>query len=238
MIDFSKRNTETELMDDLAVNVTVLGRVFKDINRSNRLLGGNRITIKAVSRLIQEHPKNEYNILDMGCGDGQILREIVIWGRKRDLKLKCTGIDLNENALTLARKASMDFPEIEFKCQDILGNKSKDLSCDILLCTLTVHHFKNLEIPVFLKRFVQTAHIGIVINDLQRSAVAYYLFKGFSTIFIQTKIAKNDGAISILSGFKKAELVHFSKALPTVSHRIRWKWAFRYVWVMQKRRLS
>ena len=101
-----------------------------------------------------------------------------------------------------------------------------------------MHHFSNEQIPIFLSQFTNLAKIGVIINDLQRSALAYYLFKGFSAIFIKTKIAKHDGLISIKSGFKKKDLITFSKDLSHSAHTINWKWAFRYVWVMQTTQLS
>jgi len=238
MPNFVTRNTESELMDDPSVDQAELYEVFGDINRSNRLLGGNRITIHALSQLISAFPKKSYTIVDMGCGDGTMLRQVVLWSRGQKFQMKCIGIDLSENALTIAQANSIDFPEIHYLQQDILTLNPKDLDCDILLCTLTMHHFHNRQIPIFLKQFVELASIGVIINDLQRSPFAYYLFKAFSAIFTRTKIAKHDGLISIQSGFKKSELIAFSKDLPSMQHQIAWKWAFRYVWVMRTERLT
>lgn len=237
-MDFRYRNTEHELMDDPNVDIDILRRVFKDINRSNRFLGGNSITLGKVQKLIKEFPRNQYNIIDMGCGDGEMLRELAVYFRKTEVDVALIGLDLNENAIAIGRELSVDFPEIKFLKQDILALKPMDLKCDIVLCTLTMHHFSNEQIPLFLSQFTKLASIGIIINDLQRSALAYYLFKGFSAIFIKTKIAKLDGLISIKSGFKKQDLISFSKDLPHTTHSINWKWAFRYVWVIQTVRLS
>ncbi len=237
-MDFRNRNTESELMDNPNVGIDTLRLVFKDINKSNRILGGNAITLGKVSELIKELPKNQYTIVDMGCGDGEMLRELAILFRKIDIDVKLIGLDLSENAIAIGRELSIDFTEITFFKQDILALKPSDLNCDILLCTLTMHHFSNEQIPLFLSKFTKLAKIAVIINDLQRSTLAYYLFKGFSAIFIKTKIAKHDGLISIKSGFKKQDLMSFSKDLPHITHTINWKWAFRYVWVMQTAGLS
>jgi len=77
------------------------------------------------------------------------------------------------------------------------------------------------------------ASLGVIINDLERNRLAYYLFHAFSLIFIKTKIAKQDGLISIRRGFLREELQGMSLAFPNLEHRIRWRWAFRYLWVMQ-----
>ncbi|MGB5229086.1 MAG: methyltransferase domain-containing protein [Eudoraea sp.] len=237
-MDLRYRNTESELMDNPNVTIDTLRLVFNDINKSNRFLGGNSITLGKVSELIKKFPKKKYTIVDMGCGDGETLRKLAIYFRKTTLDVVLIGLDLSDNALCIGQTLSVDFPEIKFLKQDILTLNPLNFKCDILLCTLTMHHFSNEQIPLFLSQFTKLAKIGVIINDLQRSALAYYLFKGFSAIFIKTKIAKHDGLISIKSGFKKQELISFSKTLPHAAHTINWKWAFRFVWVMQTARLS
>ena len=234
MIDLKVRSDQKEILDDWQGDTHELECILKDINRVNRILGGNSITVNAVISLIQEHPKESYTILDMGCAEGNMLRELAIAARKQHINLNLIGIDLNRDALKIAKKASIDFPEIVYYEKDILSADFSDFGCDIVITTLTMHHFKNPEILNFAQQFTRLASIGVVINDLHRSALAYYLFKGFSLIFIKTKIAKIDGLTSIKRGFLKSELLALTKSLTSVYHEIDWKWAFRYVWVMRK----
>ncbi|MEB8329008.1 methyltransferase domain-containing protein [Flavobacteriaceae bacterium KMM 6897] len=236
MINTTNRNTDPELMDDPMVPEPILREVLEDISRVNRLLNGNRITVRAVDELIRENPQDMYTIVDMGCGDGQMLREVADFCRKKGVRVRLIGIDLSEKGIRIAQELSPDYPEIQFLRQDILKMQADELHCDILLCTLTMHHFSNAEIPIFLEQFVNLAQIGVVINDLQRSKAAYYLFKLFSIIFIKTKIGRSDGLTSIKSGFKGQELLAFSKTIPYVYHSVQYKWAFRYLWLIRKNR--
>lgn len=233
LINLSKRSSQAELMDDFNQPIASLRIIFQDINRVNYLLGGTKITICAIQKLINEQQQNQYSIVDMGCGDGKMLREIATYFRRKNLKGKFIGIDLNENGLKIANEASEDFPEISFLCKNILEIEATDLKCDILISTLTMHHFSDVEIIMFLNKFTYLAQIGVVINDLQRSRWAYYLFHLFSIIFIKTRIAKIDGLISIRRSFRREELVTYSKKIPNALHDIKWKWAFRYLWVIK-----
>ena len=238
MSDFRNRSDRKELLDDYQGTIEELAIVLKDINRVNRLLGGYSITLNAVLRLIQEHPKKSYTILDIGCAEGNMLRELAKTAKKRNIKLHLIGVDLNSDALTLARSSSANFPEITYHAKDILSADFSDFGCDIVITTLTMHHFKNPEILNFIQKFTRLSTIGVVINDLQRSAIAYYLFKVFSLIFIKTKVARIDGLISIRRAFQKSELWELAKSLPNVDHEIAWKWAFRYVWILRKKQQS
>lgn len=236
MTDWSKRSEQQEIMDSFTGSVAELEVVLNDITRVNRILGGNKITVDAVFRLIKENPKESYTILDMGCADGNMLRNIAMAARKRNIRVNLIGIDLNKDALALAAKASTNFPEISYHAKNILTADFADFECDVVITTLTMHHFPDLEILSFVHQFERLTTIGIVINDLQRSKLAYFLFQLFSFVFIKTKTARIDGLISITKGFKRVDLHQFANKLPNLEHNITWKWAFRYVWVMRKKR--
>jgi hypothetical protein len=82
--------------------------------------------------------------------------------------------------------------------------------------------------------FYDNTNVGIVINDLHRSAVAYRLFQALCFVFQLNDMSREDGLVSILRGFKKAELEQYSKKLQLKKYTIQWKWAFRYQWIIQK----
>ncbi|MGA8854263.1 MAG: methyltransferase, partial [Christiangramia sp.] len=71
------------------------------------------------------------------------------------------------------------------------------------------------------------------INDLQRSKAAYVLFKAFCAVFVHNEIARKDGLISILRGFKKNDINKLSEEIKAAKHEIKWKWAFRYQWIIK-----
>ena len=105
---------------------------------------------------------------------------------------------------------------------------------DIVLCTLTLHHFKEHEIEKLMAQFYKNATIGIVVNDLQRSAIAYRLFQALCFVFQLNKMSREDGLVSILRGFKRSELIAISNKLNFKNYTINWKWAFRYQWIVKK----
>ena len=72
------------------------------------------------------------------------------------------------------------------------------------MCTLFLHHFKNEELISILKTTTEKATIGVVVNDLHRHKLAYYLFKLIG-YFIKNKMVRQDGLTSILRAFKRKE---------------------------------
>lgn len=234
-VNTTYRSNQEEIMDTFALQGIEMERVFEDINLVNAYLGGNKITLDGIRHLLANIPKErETVILDMGCGDGEMLVQCARYARKNKRSFKLIGVDLNAQIIEEAKKKITEYPEISLMHQDVFSEEFSQMQVDIFLCTLTLHHFKNHQIGGLLTALVKQANIGVVINDLHRNKLAYVLFKMFSSLFLKTGIAKNDGLVSILRGFKRHELEAFSKSLDKEKHTISWKWAFRYQWIIQK----
>jgi 2-polyprenyl-3-methyl-5-hydroxy-6-metoxy-1,4-benzoquinol methylase len=228
------RSSESEIMDDLTMEGEMLRKTLDQIASINKWLGGNNATIEGLHTLLQsKNPGSKISIIDIGCGSGDMLRAVADYGRKNKLHLKLTGIDANEYTVNYAIKLSANYPEISYLKMDIFDVRFSELKFDIALATLFFHHFKNEEIEQVLKGLIKKAGIGLVINDLHRSFAAYYLFKLIS-IFISNPMVRNDGAISVLRGFRKKELIELSKKIEPSSNTILWKWAFRYQWIIKR----
>jgi 2-polyprenyl-3-methyl-5-hydroxy-6-metoxy-1,4-benzoquinol methylase len=163
-----------------------------------------------------------------------MLRALADYGKKNNYSFNLIGIDANAFTVNHAETLSKAYENISYRCEDIFDAEFKSLPYDMVLCTLTLHHFKDEEILSLMKVFYQNASIGIVINDLHRSAIAYRLFQALCFVFQLNDMSREDGLVSILRGFKKAELENYSKQLQLKKYTIQWKWAFRYQWIIQK----
>lgn len=235
IVDTSKRTDASEIMDDFELQGNELEKTLEDLDNINKWLGGNKITLQGIKKLLKDHPKEDpVHIADVGCGNGSILREIAEWGRTNKYTFRLTGIDANPYAIEIAEKLSKQYPELNFTAENIFSEDFKKKKFDIVLCTLTLHHFKDPQVIETMKNFYRQATIGVVINDLHRSKQAYYLFKAFCFVFIRNKIAKDDGLTSVLRGFKRKELKEFALQIPSEKQEIKWKWAYRYQWVIEK----
>jgi len=241
MISFSNsyRSTQVEIMDDFNLQGKDMQEVVLDLERVNLLLGGNKITFQGIVKLLKgENSKKELVLMDIGCGDGAILRNCVRLAKRQGIKIVGIGLDANPYILEEARKRSIKYPSLSFKKIDVFSEELKKEKFDIAICTLFTHHFTNKEIIQFLEPMVHRASIGVVVNDLHRSKWAFQLFKVFATIFLKTKIARHDGLVSVASGFKKRELQKISNAMSNVDATIQWKWAFRFQWILKRREIN
>jgi SAM-dependent methyltransferase len=217
-------------MDDPSLDVNVLDTAVADINTVNHWLGGYGFTKKAVLDVIKKDPQRFYRIVDVGCSDGGMLRYLA--KELAHYNLEFLGIDLSKRSIEMAAEKSADFKNIRFRESDIFKTPLQEISGDIILVTLTLHHFSEVEMPKYLSRFQEMASNAIIINDLHRSRIAYGFFKFFSPIFIGNEISIHDGLISIASGFKAADFKRYARQLNLKNDRLTWKWSFRYIWII------
>ncbi|MGO4878193.1 methyltransferase domain-containing protein [Pedobacter psychrotolerans] len=228
------RSNEPELMDDFALEGEILRDALDKIASINKLLGGNNVTLHGVKTLINHlHAQKEISILDVGCGNGDMLRTLADYGQKNNINFKLTGVDANAFTIKHAEGLSVAYENISYDCVDIFSDAFKTKDVDIILCTLTLHHFKDNEILALMHAFQQQAKLGVVINDLHRSKLAYYLFDAICFVFRLNDMSRKDGLVSILRGFKKTDLQRYSSTLKFKNFSIRWRWAFRYQWIIK-----
>ena len=233
-LDTTYRSNEIEIMDDFHLEGEELRISLDKIAKINQLLGGNKVTLDGIGKLLHNNSKEKLiTIVDIGCGNGDMLREVAEYGKRNTCNFKLIGIDANQFTVDYAKSLSTEYDNITYQCENVFDEHFETVHYDIVLCTLTLHHFTDDEIYTLLTVFQKNAKIGIIINDLHRSKLAYRLFQLVCFVFQLNYLSKNDGLTSILRGFKKEELYVYSKKMHFEQYSIRWKWAFRYQWIIR-----
>jgi len=229
---YATRSTEPELMDDLQSGGEVIEQTLREIETINKLLGGNNVTLKGISTLITDKNKT-WRIVDIGCGGGDMLRQIARWARKRSIRVELVGIDANPHVVAFAAERCKDHPEITFQQMDVLAPSFENVSCDILTATLFLHHFKDEELVKLLCQFQTQAREGLVINDLHRHWLAYRSINVLTALFSKSPMVKYDAGLSVLRGFRSSELRTLLRFSRITHYTLRWMWAFRWQLVVR-----
>ena len=230
-ISTKNRTNQEELMDDFSIGGDLLRDTLDKLENINRWLGGNLVTVNSLKKVLKNHPKEqELMIADIGCGHGDILRDVAKFGRKNGYKMTLIGMDANPSAIAYANELSTEFSELSFKTEDIFSEEFKNRKFDVVLATLFLHHFKEEQLVSFLGNTLKQTKIAVVVNDLHRHKLAYYLFMLLS-VFIKNNMIIEDGLTSVLRGFKRKDLIIISKKI-NINPKISWKWAFRFQWIL------
>lgn len=229
MIDFSRRSGDSEIMDDLEYAGETMDRTLRELEVINRWLGGNRVTINGISKLLENGNQNSpIRVADLGCGRGDMLILIDGWAKKYNLELELFGIDANQYVIDAARKRFGKSPNIHLQTVNILSPDFQKREFDIVIGTLFYHHFTDEQLIAFFSHLKKQAGIGFLINDIHRHPLAYYSIKLLTMLFSKSSMVKYDAPLSVLRAFSRKELSNILRSAGIESFTIKWKWAFRW----------
>lgn len=222
----------SELMDSPGLPVELLHKNLTELDIMNRYLGGHTISLEGIKSLMSDKDK-KYHIVDLGCGSGDVLRFVARWARKNQYSVKLTGVDLNDDAIKYLVVQSAEYPEITGIAANYEDYLAIGNDIDIIHCGLFCHHLNDKKL-VQLFRYLKTSSTrGIVINDLQRNPLAYYLVWLLTRLLNGTALSKHDGPVSVLRGFKRNEMESLIQQAGLEEYTIQWRWIFRYLVVIR-----
>ncbi|WP_258099657.1 methyltransferase domain-containing protein [Marinoscillum pacificum] len=216
------RSNELEIMDDLDISGEVVPQTLKELDTINQLLGGNQISLSSYKQICQRFSIN--SLADLGCGSADILIRM----NKINPKAQYFGFDANPNIVTYANEHIADFNNLKAHCENIFSKEFKSKSFDVIHCCLFLHHFTHQELVDLFKQFKTQAKKAIIVNDLHRHFLAYHSIKWITRFFSKSYMVRNDAAVSVARGFKKAELLTILKEAEIENYSLSWKWAFRW----------
>lgn len=221
---FKERSNKKELLDADFIPEQDLYQNLRELDVINALLGGYKMTFDALKKVLKKD--TQYTLVDIGCGGGDTLKRIYNWNIKQKFNLNLFGIDLKQTCVSYALGVNPN-SQLTFICDDY-KNIYKHLSkVDVIHACLFCHHLSNEEIVELIK-FAQANKSTLIINDLERNAVAHYSIKLLTKLFSKSYLVKNDAPLSVLRGFKKTEWKNIIQQSGAKNFSIKYKWAFRH----------
>jgi 2-polyprenyl-3-methyl-5-hydroxy-6-metoxy-1,4-benzoquinol methylase len=203
MIELSHRSEAKEYLDDPQLDAKVLHQTYQEMKSINISTFGYWPTMSAIKYFLARYGRgHSIKILDIGCGDGEILRRIDEYGRKNNFSLELTGMDLNREAIAAA--VTLTTSKINFIHGDILAS-GEDQIYDVIINSLTMHHLSNQEIVKLIRWMTAQAGIGWSISDLDRRAMAYYFIKYFVRVRGFNQVICHDAPLSVARGFRRQD---------------------------------
>jgi SAM-dependent methyltransferase len=210
--DFSRRAELEELMDG-PCSYEELRACLQDIAKVNRLTFARRPTMEWLAQVVKTRPVGAaaLRILDVGCGYGDMLRQIERWAARDGIAVELTGVDLNPQAVRAAREATAPGSAIVWVVGDVYSCAAA-ADADIVISSLLAHHLREDEIVRFLRWMEGTARVGWFINDLHRQAVPYFMFRAVAAFAGWHRFVRNDGPISIRRSFVRGDWLRMGAA--------------------------
>jgi 2-polyprenyl-3-methyl-5-hydroxy-6-metoxy-1,4-benzoquinol methylase len=226
-VDFSRRATAPELMDDDALSLETYADVISGLSLVNTLTLTHRPTLKWLAQVTKG--LDSFSLVDVGFGHGDMLRAIAEWARKHGKVADLTGIDLNPRSAPVAAAATDPALGINWltgNAADLAGNP------DFIISSLVTHHMDDDEVVWFLGWMESAAKRGWFINDLHRSWIAWAGFKVIAFVLRLHPIVAHDGALSIRRSFTRADWRQLFAAAHLSEPPVELRWRFPFRWVV------
>jgi SAM-dependent methyltransferase len=178
---------------------------LRSLEQVNRWFLGYRPTLAWLARL-PRGLRDPVNILDVGCGGGDLLRQIASWARRRGIVVQLTGIDLNPYAARAAAEFTPKEHGITWVTGDALVYRPAK-PVDIVISSLTAHHLEDEEIVELLRWMEVTARMGWFLNDLERSERSSRMFGWLAGVVKWHRFVRHDGPVSFRRAFREEDWV-------------------------------
>jgi 2-polyprenyl-3-methyl-5-hydroxy-6-metoxy-1,4-benzoquinol methylase len=187
-----RRVDAAELLEDPSLPQEVVDDAYRNLAATQRFLGNHR----AVFNLLRTSPAPVRKVLDIGCGQGALLREI-----HEKLGLDVVGFDL--------RAAPDTGVEI------LTGDATRDPlpEADVAYTLCVAHHLTETQIADLIRNVAKSSP-RLILIDLVRHWIPLTLFRVFVAPFLH-RINASDGKTSIRRAYTARELREIAvKAAP------------------------
>ena len=180
------------------------------LEQVNRWLLGYRPTMAWLKR--RPHGlRDPLQIVDVGSGGGDLLRQIAGWARSHGIAVQLTGIDLNPHAARAAAESTPKELGIAWVTGDALVYRPEK-PVDIIVSSLMAHHLEDEEIVALLRWMEATAQVGWFINDLERSKWSCRMFGWAGVMVNWHPFVRHDGPVSFRRAFREEDWVRLLAA--------------------------
>ena len=194
------RAVAEEQMDADDLDPATYAAVLTDLAKVNRVTLAARPTLAFIARAIGD--ARRFSLLDVGFGDGDMLRTIARWARARGVDAQLVGVDLNPRSAAVALAATPTELAIDWRSGDYRDQPER---FDLIVSSLVAHHMTPHQLDTFLRTMEGAAVRGWFVNDLHRHGFAHRGFPLLARLARWHRMVRHDGTLSIARSFRIPE---------------------------------
>ncbi len=226
---FKKRSSELEHLDKGDYTPEEYEGCLAELRRVNRLLGDARALKRSLLAEVEREGLKSFSVLDVGAGSGELLRTVALWAREHEREALLVGLELNARSAAAIREESAAFSCIRALRGDALHLPFAGGRFDYAICSLFTHHFKDEQVVHILNELGRVARRKVFVIDLHRHPLAYFLYTTVGRLFLHNRLIREDGALSILRGFRPRELDELCQQTRLAGCSVERRFPFRLV---------
>ena len=196
-----------ELLDQAGHDPAELTANLRDIRTVNRLAGGVATVLRHLPGLVSQIPHGRpVEILDLATGCGDIPLSLAAWAERQSRPLHLAVTDRSPEILAEARRTLAGVPGVTFTVCDARAVPFPERSFDIVLCSLSLHHFAPGEAVQVLREMDRLSRIGFILNDIRRCLSGFVAAWAASRVATRNRLTRHDMPLSVLRAYTPDEL--------------------------------
>ena len=205
-IDLSQRQLRPEWMDRPDVDPREHAVALRALERVNWISGSHYPIWRAIRALAHRGSGDPIRVLDVACGGGDITVNLARAAKRARVNVTVAGCDLSETAIAFASQraahAGMDCRFFRF---DVLHD-AWPTDYDVIYSSLFLHHLESAEAESVLTHMGRSARRMVIVNDLVRGKLGYFLARVGCLVLTRSPIVHYDGPVSVAGAFTPDEL--------------------------------
>jgi ubiquinone/menaquinone biosynthesis C-methylase UbiE len=220
-----------ELLDARQHDLAELEESLDQVAEVNRLLGGRRAVWHGLAPLLDARAVT--SVLDVGTGSADIPIDLVRRARRTGLRLSVVATDVHPQMRAVARRRTADLGTISIGAADALALPYSDRSFDVVLLSLTLHHFEQADQLRALREAGRVARRAVIVNELERCRANYCGARFLAaTRWRRNRLTRHDGPLSVLRAFTREELRELAAAAGLRTERLERRFFYRLLLVL------
>ena len=200
-----------EKLDDLSTPLEAVRATLRDQGRANRQLGGHDAVCRYALPFLRACDSNPLRAVELGVGQGDILRLIVDDARRQGKPIAALALDRNPHVLTCSRHWCAAYPEISFVGGDVTALPLQAGAFELVMLPTLLHHLAPDEAVALLQGAARLSRGLVVVSDLVRCRGAALLVPFFAPLYRMHPVTVHDLRISLRCAYTPSELSALAK---------------------------
>lgn len=202
----SRRQRRPELMDQPGLDAGEHAHALQGLARINWFSRSDAILWPAIERLARARKGRSIRVLDVASGGGDVPIALAKRAARLGLAVDIEGCDVSPEAVRYAlRQAEPTGLALRFFQLDALKDPLP-AGYDVVTCSLFLHHLDEPDAVSFLQKAAASASRLLLVNDLERGSVGYWLAWWGCHLLTRSPVVWHDGPVSVAGAFTLAEV--------------------------------
>ena len=200
-------------MDDPTLNSNTHRHALASLRRINWLSRSDRTVWKEILRQARANSRERpLTILDIAAGGGDLAIRLASLAERDGISVTIDGCDISPTALSFAtdQAAAAHRDNVRFFQCDALQQPFPQPKYDVVMCSLFLHHLNEADSILLLQRMKAAATQLILVDDLRRTRLGYWLAWLGCRILTRCHVVHVDGPMSVEGAITSNEALNIA----------------------------